>query len=54
MTQDCKDVALKLPKVSLSKGNLGKFKGYTFFVREMLEGLLLPRVEVATKALQSF
>ena len=28
MTQDCKNVALKLPKISLSKGYFGQFKGY--------------------------
>ena len=28
MTQDCKNVALKLPKISLSKGYFGQLKGY--------------------------
>ena len=28
MTQDCKNTALKLPKMSLSKGYFGQFKGY--------------------------
>ena len=28
MTQDCKNVALKLPKIFLSKGYFGQFKGY--------------------------
>ena len=35
MTQDCKNVALKLPKISLKWGNLRA----TIFVREMLEGV---------------
>ena len=28
MTQDCNNVALQLPKISLSKGYFGQFKGY--------------------------
>ena len=57
MTQDHKNVALKLAKISLNKGYSGQFKGYILCsgnVGAQLEGSLLPRVEVATGALQSF
>ena len=48
MTQNRRNVALKLPTISLNKGYFGQFKGYTIclgIVGAQLEGFLLPRVE---------
>ena len=54
VTQHCENVALKLPIIFLIfRDSLGNLRA-TFFVREMLEGFLVPSVEVATGALQSF
>ena len=56
-TRNHKNLALRLPQIFLDKGNLGQFKGYILClgnVGTQLEVFLLPRVEVATGALQSF
>ena len=44
---NCPKHPLNCPKYPLVRDILGNLRA-TFFVREMLEGFLLPRVEVAT------